>query len=47
MSTDSRIEVGHLADIAVLDRPILAGGDISSARTVLTLVEGQAVHREI
>jgi predicted amidohydrolase YtcJ len=42
-----RIEVGHLADIAVLDRPILDGGDISSARTVLTLVEGQAVHREI
>lgn len=39
------IEVGHLADIAVLDRPVV--DDISSARTVLTLVEGQAVHREI
>jgi predicted amidohydrolase YtcJ len=42
-----RIEIGYLADLAVLDRPIFGGGDISSARTVLTLVGGQAVHREI
>jgi predicted amidohydrolase YtcJ len=42
-----RIEIGYLADVAVLDRPIFARGDISSARTVLTLVGGQAVHREI
>jgi predicted amidohydrolase YtcJ len=41
-----RIETGYLADLAVLDRPIF-GGDIGSARTVLTLVGGQAVHREI
>ncbi|QYN33646.1 cytosine permease [Pseudonocardia sp. DSM 110487] len=42
-----RIEIGYLADVAVLDRPIFGRGDISSAQTVLTLVGGQAVHREI
>jgi predicted amidohydrolase YtcJ len=42
-----RVRVGHLADLAVLDRPIVGAGDISGARAVLTLVDGEAVHREI
>ncbi|WP_051792138.1 amidohydrolase [Amycolatopsis jejuensis] len=40
-----RIAPGMLADLALLDRPVLAGKDVSAARTVLTLVGGQAVHR--
>ncbi|MER7014238.1 amidohydrolase [Saccharopolyspora sp. NPDC000359] len=40
-----RIAPGMLADLALLDRPILSGGQVSAARTVLTLVGGQVVHR--
>jgi predicted amidohydrolase YtcJ len=38
---------GMLADLALLDRPILSGEKVSAARTVLTLVGGQAVHRHL
>jgi predicted amidohydrolase YtcJ len=39
--------VGKLADLVLLDRPILGGEAISAARPVLTLVGGEAVHRAI
>ncbi|MFD0476440.1 amidohydrolase [Nonomuraea thailandensis] len=41
------IAAGHRADLVLLDRPILADlQEVSAARPVLTLVDGQAVHRE-
>lgn len=42
------LEVGKLADIAVLDRDLFApdGGPIGDARVVLTLVEGEVVHED-
>ncbi|GAB3852535.1 amidohydrolase [Nocardioides maradonensis] len=39
------IEVGKLADLVLLDRPVLAGRDYSGALPVLTMVGGAAVHR--
>lgn len=41
------IEVGKLADLVLLDRDVLGGDGVSGARPVLTLVGGDAVHREI
>ncbi|WP_211225878.1 amidohydrolase [Nocardioides alkalitolerans] len=39
------IAVGKLADLVLLDQPILGHHDISEARPALTLVDGQAVYR--
>jgi predicted amidohydrolase YtcJ len=41
------IEVGTLADLVLLDRPVLSGEGVSGALPVLTLVGGDAVHRTI
>jgi predicted amidohydrolase YtcJ len=41
------VEVGKLADLVLLDRPILGGEAVSAARPVLTLVGGETVHRAI
>ncbi|MGY1809275.1 amidohydrolase [Blastococcus sp. SYSU D00669] len=41
------VEVGRLADLVLLDRPILSGEGVSGAVPVLTLVGGAAVHRTI
>jgi predicted amidohydrolase YtcJ len=41
------VEVGNLADLVLLDRPILGGDGVSGALPVLTLVDGEAVHRAI
>jgi predicted amidohydrolase YtcJ len=43
------IEVGKLADLAVLDRDLfeLAPEEVGSARCVMTLVEGEVVHRTV
>jgi hypothetical protein len=42
------IEVGKLADLAVLDRDIFApdAGPIGETRVLLTLIEGEAVHED-
>lgn len=42
------LEVGKLADLAVLDRDLFApdAGPIGDARVVLTLVEGEVVHED-
>src|SRR3990170_3204183 len=42
------IEVGKLADLAVLDRDIFApdAGPIGDTRVLLTLIEGEAVHED-
>jgi predicted amidohydrolase YtcJ len=42
------IEVGKLADLAVLDRDIFApdAGHLGDVRVLLTLVEGEAVHTD-
>jgi predicted amidohydrolase YtcJ len=39
------VEVGKLADLVLLDRPILSGEGVSGALPVLTLVGGDTVHR--
>ena len=41
------IELGKLADLVVLDRPILNGEGLSGAQPQLTMVGGQPVHRLI
>ena len=41
------VEVGTLADLVLLDRPVLSGEGVSGALPVLTLVGGDAVHRTI
>ena len=41
------IEVGKFADLVLLNRPVLGGDGVSAARPVLTLVSGEAVHREV
>ncbi|GHF19223.1 amidohydrolase [Amycolatopsis deserti] len=41
------IAPGRLADLALLDRPILSGEQVSAAKTVLTLVGGEEVHRDV
>lgn len=46
-SESGSVEVGKLADLVLLDRPILSGAAISGAEVALTLVEGEAVHRVI
>lgn len=39
------IEVGKLADVALLDRPILTGEEVSAAQVTLTTVGGDIVYR--
>jgi predicted amidohydrolase YtcJ len=41
------IELGKLADLVVLDRPILNGDGLNGAQPQLTMVGGQPVHRLI
>jgi predicted amidohydrolase YtcJ len=41
------VQVGHYADLVLLDRAVLDGARISAARPLLTMVGGEAVHREI
>jgi predicted amidohydrolase YtcJ len=41
------VEVGKRADLVLLDRPVLDAEGMSGALPVLTLVGGDAVHREI